>query len=320
MQTLHTFAVRHPQRGAAIIDATQWEEWRQLGYTREGGDPLTLPKFLRPELFAGRIGIVLGNGPQIDLLPPEFWKAVAGDAFVTAGVNRICCAEVCVKAEFCPTLHFIGDYPLARDGSWRLALESGLRRLAHKSIRCAIATRGWPQMDEPIYRDIALLGACNAAPAGWPSVQTVANILYRCGCRAMYLYGVELNSDAHCRTIPPITGDVADVARADFVERSSEHFRQLAALPDLKLFCCAPDSRLVRDGILPFSEGPLAIAEDRIPAPPPASVKPNKARKPRQKTARPGPASSDAVLHSTVPVVQPTLHAPARAKGQGGAA
>lgn len=216
------------------------------------------------DMFANHYtGVVLGNGPQIDELPAEFWNRVRSPYFITAGVNRICASEACIKHDFAPDIHLIWDSG-QRGNAITDAQIAGLSRIEGRSWRMISPepfARVYPH-DQIIQREHDYDGAPSGVKMSNVTTDAAANVLYRMGCREIYFYGVEMNDNSHCRTKNILTGKTVDEtgfnapwSRMGQMEAGLQTWRDIQkALPDLKMFCAAENSVLVKEGVMQFGQ------------------------------------------------------------------
>ena len=206
---------------------------------------------------AGKTGIVLGNGPQIDKLSGEFWGELRRDSeFVSVGMNRICCAAACEDWDFVPTLHTVWDRAPEPHAS---VFRRGLARIASKSWRLSSPDSA-PILphDQVLTPTADHYGPPSEVHVRHGSADLAVNLLYRLGCRQVFLYGVEMNDDQHCRVRGlddgplPLKGS-GHVSGDNWFSRQANALRDCAAYPGLELQCACRESRLVREQVLPYS-------------------------------------------------------------------
>jgi len=204
-----------------------------------------------------RIGVVLGNGPQIDALAPAFWRTLEGPKYLSIGVNRICCAEACVRHGFAPDLHLIWDAPA--HGSFQTeAQKRGVERLAGRTWRLVSGeheARAY-EHDQVLALDDRTKGPAHSVRMWNVSADAALNVLYRLGVRQFYVYGVEMNGGEHCAVVDgpePVKPTAWD---SDDEMRSCLKFWRdvVREHGDAKIYCGAKHSRLVTEGVLEFGE------------------------------------------------------------------
>lgn len=200
------------------------------------------------------IGIVLGNGPQIDALPLSFWRTIERWPFVSIGVNRIACSAACDAAGFAPDLHLVWDCP-ARGSEYTEAVRSGLARLEGRTWRltsCEHDIDYYP-LDQQLAKSDVQVGEPTACYLRHSSTDCAVNILYRLGLRTVYVFGVEMNDGAHCRTVPAFNDKPAACQHPNWLQSSLDAWRTVRdGLPGLRLYCGCETSKLVTEGVLPY--------------------------------------------------------------------
>ncbi len=217
-----------------------------------GLEASTITAPLVSDFYRGRIGIVLGNGPSIDALPQEFWDHIQSDKYLSIGVNRICCSRAVERAGFTPDMHLVWDRP-AKGAPFTETVRDGLARLHGKCWRLSSPDSTEYPHDQVIELDNQLTGDARACRLLYSSTDAAANILYRLGCRQIYVYGVELTGGAHCQIYPPIADNPAACKNPDWARAAVDAWRTLAAgLPGVELFCGCQESLLVEHGVMPF--------------------------------------------------------------------
>jgi hypothetical protein len=204
----------------------------------------------------GWSGVVLGNGPQLDRLPPKFWRALEQAPAVVCGVNRVCVSRRLRELDYAPALHLIVDAPPLPLPAFHAALRSGLQRLAGRTWRVSFAAGNAAALPADQFvapaRDWTGDLETEGVKLRFSSADAAVNLLYRLGLRRVCLVAVELNDGRHCA----IEGAIEPASRW---ERPAALAAALAAwrdvvrsLPRLALNCAAPHSRLVREGVAPF--------------------------------------------------------------------
>ena len=210
---------------------------------------------------ANKIGVVLGNGPQIDELHSLFARRF--DSAVVIGVNRICCAAACRAHDYAPDLHLVWDAP--RVGV-RLfdALRDGLARIEGRSWRLTSTEKNtdlYPH-DQKLDAADETLGLPTAVRMVHGSTDAAANYLCRLGVREIYVFGVEMTSNEHCKLSPPIKDfDAPWLTNQTWIEQALRAWEILRdEVPGLKLYCGCRDSLLVSRGVLDYRV-PLGLGE-----------------------------------------------------------
>lgn len=213
------------------------------------------------------IGVVLGNGPQIDTLPQEFFNRLRSPYFLSVGVNRICASQNCYRYGFAPDIHMIWDSGQRGNALTEAQIE-GLKKLEGCSWRM-ISHEPYARC-YPHDQVLAQEADFNGEPRGVKMVNTTTdgavNMLYRLGVREVYLYGVEMNNSAHCKVFDQKQCAFVDESKFEApwvrpgqMEAGLQTWRDIQKeLPDLKLYCACKDSMLVKEGVCEFREIDIA--------------------------------------------------------------
>jgi len=213
---------------------------------------------LETGMFAGRIGIVLGNGPQIDSLSDATLRAFEDPRFVVCGVTRICASRRLWEADYAPDLHLIWDPCCAPLGELDRLLVAGLEWCAHRTLRIYPAprsVRAYPadvfvQFDEkdrgPIEHGVKLRASVSDA---------AVNLLWRLGVRDVYLFGVQMHTPGHCalvgRDVEPEHERGPWPSEITVSQHCWNYAQMERELFGLRCFCAASDSELVMRGVMP---------------------------------------------------------------------
>lgn len=217
--------------------------------------PATGP--LTAVLGASKVGVVLGNGSQIDSLTRCFWKKIQDPKFITLGINRICCATTPLVNGFAPDLHLVIDAPPDLEGPYYKAVSTGLRSITDKTWRLTsheYNTDRWPH-DQRLDRDKQYLGPTSAYHMRHSSADAAINILYRIGVRDIVLYGVEFNGTTRCATVPKIDEQSPKTEHDGWYIPAIDAVKsQIANLPGLRVRCGCKTSRLVQDKVVEFGD------------------------------------------------------------------
>lgn len=207
---------------------------------------------LHANLARGRVGVVFGNGPSIDSIPDDVWRTISDrNRFLTIGINRFCISTAAKQRNFAPSLHMIWDRGWM--GTEKNAvLANGLRALDGMTWRLTSVEgkQYWPH-DEILDPDDAYAGAPHSVYMRHSSADACVNLLARCGCKTIYLFGVELNSSSHMQSSLPV--ESACCGQDNWAQGAIDGIRsQMAAFPGLHVVCACETSRLVSSKVLPF--------------------------------------------------------------------
>lgn len=193
---------------------------------------------------AGRIGIVLGNGPQIDKLPEKFFRTIESSEYLSIGINRIAISKRCSSVDFAPDLHVVWDCPEVNSDYYK-ELSAGLERIAGRTWRLTANQWGcdrWPH-DQALDTDGQYRGSPGEAYMRHSSADLCVNILARCGCREIYLFGCELTGGGRCETTL-IENSAACASRDWAVAASDGIISQMLGL-GVRVYSGSADSFLV---------------------------------------------------------------------------
>jgi len=213
---------------------------------------------LRSGVGEGRIGVVFGNGSSLDEVSDKVWKKASGDEFLTVGCNRIGLSSRMREADFVPDVVLMWDAPhrggklinqeicdslqyCADCGSWVVnVFREGLPKwpLVHQYVRYIPNNTEYPYHFE------------HCVHSGHNVGDGAANLLYRLGCRDVYLYGIDLDGP-YCRMV---TRDKQQVAWNKIPKAGPimAWQYQLNTLPKLRVWCASKKSVLVKKHYLPF--------------------------------------------------------------------
>jgi hypothetical protein len=225
--------------------------WHLVTHPQAGKQ--TIP--LATDYHAKRIGVILGNGPQIDTLGADFFAKIRSPWYVSVGVNRICCSQTCIEHDFAPDLHLIWDSG-NRGNPLHEAQRKGCERLAGRSWRMISSepdARVYPH-DQILERENLYEGSPRGVKMTNVSTDAAINALYREGVREFYLYGIEMNDSAHCK----VAG--IDESKFDAPWMTEEQLAlgldawrdAMKGMPDAKFFCASETSKLVTSGVMEF--------------------------------------------------------------------
>lgn len=229
---------------------------------RESHDKRTL-RPLGDNLYReGFIGVVFGNGPQIDGLSDGFFRLLEDPRFVSIGVNRFAASKRAHDAGFYPSYTLAWDDPSDPPTEEQKAWAAAFKAIGGKSWRL---TQDSPNAnfygpdeklkqshfeDGPIKEGVRMRhSTCDAA----------VTLLLKMGIREVYLFGIEMNDGRHLETTYPRPGQrgVWDLPAA--VQASFVAWREVqAAHPELRLRCACKTSRLVTDDVVPYGVPPGA--------------------------------------------------------------
>jgi len=206
-------------------------------------------------LLAGqrRIGIVLGNGPQIDRLSDEFWCALAAPQYVACGVNRIPFARRPRAAGYAPNLSFV-VYGV-RSWIYYEDLRRNLERLEGRTWRTASRDVASAVPTDQSFRRRLLLGADLAAgELGMLNVSSdaAAQMLAALGCQKIFLYGIEMNTAQYCAVDSAVAENAHPWRDPGRVDLACRVWGELAHWLAGRLFCACATSELVTRGVVPF--------------------------------------------------------------------
>lgn len=211
-----------------------------------------------PGMGRNRFGVVFGNGPQLDTLPDSFFRQIEGPAFLSIGVKRAVCSKRFALAGFAPDLSLQWDAP-ARGAQLDESIRVGLDRLKGRTWRLNSSEHDMAYFPhDQVLRNAPGASGSTSHVRLWSVVTDAAcNVLYRMGVRELFLYGVELNGPDHCAILPEPEryAEPHDLSRAEARDRFVNDWKKFKAEhPDLKVWCAAKDSRLVREGVFEYRE------------------------------------------------------------------
>lgn len=227
---------------------------RELAGKRFYGPPAT--NFFKDQ----HIGVVLGNGPQLDRLSDPVWRALEAPGCITIGVNRICCSNVIREHRFYPNFHLIWDPPAApaQMSDHEKLRVAGLMQLSGKTWRLGQQQVG---MEHYPYDQLIPFHPSDEGTVEQGmrvrnnSAEGAVNLLWRMGLREIYLLGVEMNDSRHLKTFGTVDQGIWDQEAC--VQRAFEAWRLTQRnLPGLKLYCSCRTSRLVTEQVVPFKAIP----------------------------------------------------------------
>lgn len=216
------------------------------------------------------IGIVLGNGPQIDEIDPSVWEILKKNSkFITVGTNSICCSNTLYKAGFYPNIHLIWDAPEESDDICKQR-EIQLHTLQGLTWKVNCQATGVEKYfpDQLVIQSQNLEG--NIEEDGIYLKSNVAdasiNLLYRMGIRKVYLLGVELNDSRHLSIIGGLHRD--GIWNQECCQNVAiEAFKYQDKLPNIVIRCGCKRSLLVKREIfkyeVPEEFGALKMEDER---------------------------------------------------------
>lgn len=212
---------------------------------------------IAPDETLGRnkVGVILGNGPQIDTLGKDFFDKISTWKYLSVGVNRICCATNVLNHGFAPDIHLIWDSG-NRGNPLTEAQRAGLEKLEGRSWRMISHepdARCYPH-DQVLEND----NRTDASPRGVRlfnvSTDAAVNLLYRTGVREFYIYGVEMNDNRHCK-VDGLDESQFEVpwASPEQLQRGLDAWREvIKAHEGAKFYCACETSTLVTAGVMEY--------------------------------------------------------------------
>lgn len=206
------------------------------------------------------IGVVFGNGPQIDSLPEEVFKVLAAPKFISCGVNRVASSIRFREANFWPNIHLIWDKPDSPPKEEQKLRKVGLWTMRGKTWRVAQATDGMDfyPTDQFLKVSVEDTGTIeDGVRMRTNSCDAAVNLLYRMGIREVYLFGVEMNCNQHFNLMGQVGQDTGIWNQEVCVKNALNYWKVAQqATPDLRLFCSCSTSRLVKDAVVPYGVPP----------------------------------------------------------------
>lgn len=201
------------------------------------------------------IGIFLGNSPQIDALPPEFWEKISAPQFVSLGVNRICISAPVGKLNFAPTHHMILDW----NEKIQKNCEAGLQKLAGRTVRMIGTAPGGENLphDFKLRYEREFSGDENKIYYGESSLDAGLDFLLRRKCDPVYIYGVDMTDNSHCAITGEETESPEPLGENALRLRMAAVRSVRAAYPTAEIYCALLQSILVREKIFDFQELPF---------------------------------------------------------------
>lgn len=205
----------------------------------------------------GTVGIVLGNGPQIDKMPDEAFRVLESPEFCACGVNRIASSVRIREAGYYPNLHLIWDAPHKPPSREQVIRQGGLLQMEGRTWRIAQCTDGMSYYPTDQYVNQTGNDTADLIEAGVhcrrSSTDGAVNLLYKMGCREVYMFGVEMNDTSHCQVLGGIPNEKGIWGNQNSVQGALDALTKLlAASPGLKLYSACKNSKLVHTDTLPY--------------------------------------------------------------------
>lgn len=201
----------------------------------------------------GLAGVVIGNAPIIDRIPKETWHALQqAQGLITLGLNRICCADVCTSAGFAPTMHMVWDQWPAES---RMFINQGLAKLAGRTWRiCGPDSASVLEFDQVLGKAVDHFGSPTELKMAYASADAACNLLYRMGCRKIYLLGCGFKPGCSgMRCSVPWQDGPGSVGSEAWQQGQLDALKDVSKYPGLQLFSMDWDTSLITSGLMSFA-------------------------------------------------------------------